>query len=266
MGFYKPHLPFNAPAEYWDRYDPATIELPELDHAPEGAPKIALMEWNELRVYRGIPQKGDLPRDLARELIHGYRACVSYVDSQIGKVLDELDRLGLRENTIVMLWGDHGLKLGDYGDWCKHSNFEIDTRAPLIVSAPGMRVRGVSTRALVEFVDIYPTLVELAGLPLPDHLQGTSFAPLLQDPKQPWKDAALSQYPRGTTTGRSIRTDRYRFTQWRSKGGVVLARELYDHEESDPLEVRNLAGDPAHAKTMKKLEAQLDERWAASLR
>jgi iduronate 2-sulfatase len=266
VGFYKPHLPFNAPAKYWDLYDPATIEPPGFDHAPEGTPKIALTEWHELRNYAGIPRKGDLDRDLARQLIHGYQACVSYTDAQIGKVLDELDRLGLRQSTIVVLWGDHGWKLGDYGDWCKHTNFELDTRAPLIVSAPGMKARGQSTRALVELVDIYPTLVEMAGLPLPGHLQGTSFAPLLEDPGQTWKDAALSQYPRGTSMGRSLRTDRWRFTQWRSEDGEVVARELYDHEASDPLEVRNLADDPAHAETVTKLEALLDERWTESLR
>jgi len=266
VGFYKPHLPFNAPAKYWDLYDPATIEPPEFDHAPEGTPEIALMNWGELRAYSGVPRKGDVDRDLARELIHGYRACVSYTDAQIGKVLDELDRLGLRESTIVMLWGDHGWKLGDYGDWCKHSNFELDTRAPLIVSAPGMKARGQSTPALVEFVDMYPTLVEMAGLPLPDHLQGTSFAPLLEDSGQTWKDVALSQYPRGTNMGPSMRTDRYRFTQWRSEGGEVIARELYDHEASDPLEVRNLADDPAHTETVRELEALLDERWTESLR
>jgi arylsulfatase A-like enzyme len=265
VGFYKPHLPFNAPAEYWDRYDPSTIEPPEFDHAPAGTPGIALMNWGELRAYSGIPREGDVDEETARTLIHGYRACVSYTDAQIGKVLDELDRLGLRESTIVMLWGDHGWKLGEYGDWCKHSNFELDTRAPLIVSAPGMKARGQSTPALVELVDMYPTLVELAGLPAPGHLQGRSFAPLLQDPELPWKDVALSQYPRGRNMGRSLRTDQYRFTQWRNEDGEVIARELYDHSASTPLEVRNLADDPAHGETVKELETLLDARWKESL-
>jgi arylsulfatase A-like enzyme len=266
VGFYKPHLPFNAPERYWELYDPATIEPPEFDHPPEGTPEIALMNWGELRNYAGIPQKGDLDRDLARQLIHGYRACVSYTDRQVGKVLDELDRLGLRDRTLVILWGDHGWKLGDYGDWCKHTNFEIDTRAPLIVRAPGTKARGQSTAALVEFVDIYPTLAELASLPLPGHLQGASFAAFLEDPAAPWDHVALSQYPRGTTMGRSMRTDRYRFTQWLGEDGEVVARELYDHEESDPLEIRNLADDPAHAETVRGLETQLNERWRESLR
>jgi arylsulfatase A-like enzyme len=266
VGFYKPHLPFNAPERYWELYDPEAIEVPELDHAPDGTPEIALTEWHELRNYAGIPRDGDLDERLARQLIHGYRASVSYTDAQIGKVLDGLDRLGLRRSTVVVLWGDHGWKLGEYGDWCKHTNFELDTRAPLVVSAPGMKARGQATRALVELVDLYPTLVELAGLPGPDHLQGTSFAPLLEDPGQPWKEAALSQYPRGTSMGRSMRTDRFRFTLWRDEGGEVVARELYDHEASDPLEVRNLADDPAHAQTVTELEALLEARWRESLR
>jgi len=125
---------------------------------------------------------------------------------------------------------------------------------------------GASTPALVELVDVYATLVAMAGLPLPGHLQGKSFAPLLEDPAQPWKDAALSQYPRGTTMGRSMRTDRFRFTQWRSEDGEVVARELYDHDASDPLEICNLADDPAHAETVSELEALLEERWTESLR
>ncbi|MEO0330869.1 MAG: sulfatase, partial [Bacteroidota bacterium] len=254
VGFYKPHLPFNAPQKYWDLYDPADIELPDQNTPPEGAPDVALTEWDELRAYSLIPLEKNVNDTIARNMIHGYRACVSYTDAQIGKVLDELDRLGLRENTIVILWGDHGWKLGDYGDWCKHTNFELDTRSPLIVSAPGMEAAGQQTNALVEFVDIYPSLCELAGLPLPNHLQGKSFVPLMSNPKQEWKQVALSQFPRqqGEVMGYSMRTDRYRYTRWQDKSGATVAQELYDHR-NDPIAYQNLATSVEYADTVQQL-------------
>ena len=241
VGFHKPHLPFNAPKKYWDLYREEDIRPADNPFAPKNAPKEALTDWGELRGYHGIPTKGPLPDDLARRLIHGYRACVSYADAQIGRVLDELDRLDLRKNTIVVLWGDHGWKLGEHGMWCKHTNFELDTHSTLLVSAPGMKAAGRRTRALTEFVDIYPTLCDLAGLEKPGHLEGTSLAPLLDDPERPWKEAAYSQYPRGTVMGYSVRTDRHRYTEWRRIGEKeVRARELYDHE-TDPDENINVA-------------------------
>jgi arylsulfatase A-like enzyme len=191
----------------------------------------------------------------------------------VGKLLDELDRLGLRGNTIVLLWGDHGWKLGEHDAWCKHSNTENDTNAPLLVSVPGMKTAGARTDALVEMVDIYPTLSELAGLPLPGHLEGTSFKPLLDDPRRPWKPAAFSQYPRGANNstggvalmGYSLRTDRYRFTQWveRDDPSRVAALELYDHQ-TDPQENQNIAGRPEHATLVKELAAKLDAGWKAA--
>jgi arylsulfatase A-like enzyme len=199
---------------------------------------------------------------LARQLKHGYYASVSYTDAQVGKVLDELDRLGLRDNTIVILWGDHGWKLGEHDAWCKHTNTENDTNAPLILSVPGMKNAGGKSDALVEFVDIYPTLSELAGLPLPGHLEGTSFTPLLDQPARAWKTAAFSQYPRngdGTRLmGYSMRTDRYRLTVWveRNDHSKVHATELYDHQ-TDPQENANIAGVPANA----ALVAGLLEQW-----
>jgi arylsulfatase A-like enzyme len=155
-----------------------------------------------------MPAEGPIPGDEARRLKHGYYAAASYTDAQIGKVIDELDRLRLTGNTIIVLWGDHGWKPGEHGSWAKHSNVENDTNAPLILSAPAMKARGRSTRALVEFVDIYPTLAELAGLPLPAHLEGVSMQPLLDSPSRPWKTAAFSQYPRGQRMGYSMRTHR----------------------------------------------------------
>jgi len=166
-----------------------------------------------------------------------------------------------------VLWGDHGWKLGEHGMWCKHTNFELDTRVPMIVSAPGFR-GGLRTRALCEFVDIYPSLAELCGLPLPDHLEGTSFVPLMKDPARPWKTAAFSQYPRrqGKTgiMGYSMRTDRYRLTLWQKrKGGQVVATELYDHQK-DPAENVNVAAAPENAHLLKKLTAQLQAGWKAA--
>ena len=244
VGYSKPHLPFCAPQRYWDLYDEEDIELPANNQPPKDAPEFALTSWGELRKYHGVPNTGPLSETQARRLIHGYYACVSYVDAQIGRLLAELDRLGLRDNTVVVLWGDHGWKLGEYGCWCKHTNFEYDTNAPLIISAPGQRTRGGRTDALVEFIDIYPTLCELCGLELPGHVEGTSLVPLLNDSTLPGKKAALSQYPRRGLMGYSLRTGRYRYTEWRDrKTDAITARELYDHN-TDPGETINVADDP----------------------
>ncbi len=195
VGFKKPHLPFVAPKKYWDLYDPEDIELADNPFVPKDAPSMGLHASFELRTRTGVPKTGDVSDADARNLIHAYMACVSFVDAQIGKILDELDALGLRENTIVMLWGDHGWHLGEHGIWGKATNYEIATRVPLIVSAPDQDARNAESDALVELVDMYPTLSELAGLPLPEHLEGRSFAPLLDKPNQPWKKAAFSQFP-----------------------------------------------------------------------
>ncbi len=191
---------------------------------PKGAPDAALHNWGELRAYHDIPPKGPLSSDMARTLIHGYYACVSYTDAQIGRVLAELDRLGLRDDTVVVLWGDHGWNLGEHGLWCKHCNFETSLHSPLIVRAPGIKA-GNRTNALTEYLDIYPSLCELCKLSLPGHLQGKSFVPLLKNPELPWKKAVFSRYFRGD----SVKTDRYRYTEWRDKKDKVYARMLYDH-------------------------------------
>ena len=266
VGFLKPHLPFNAPKRYWDLYDPEKIELAANPFPPKNVTPYSLTNWGELRNYHGIPAQGDLTEDQARNLKHGYYACVSFTDANIGRLLDELDRLRLADNTIVVVWGDHGWKLGEHNSWCKHTNFENDAQAPLIIRAPGQAAPGSKTRALVEFVDIYPTLCELAGLDKPDHLEGTSAAPLLDDPDQPWKPAAFSQYPRGSVMGYSMRTDRYRFTAWKDrKTGQIEALELYDHE-SDPAENANAADDADKAELVQSLLQQLNERWKAAHR
>ncbi len=262
VGFYKPHLPFNAPRKYWDMYPTEKIRLPANNKPPTDATRFALTNWGELRAYTNIPKAGPCTDELARQLIRGYCAAVSYADAMIGKVLDELDRLKLRDNTVIVLWGDHGWKLGEYGCWSKHTNFELDTRAPLIFAAPGVKP-GQSTAALCEFVDIYPTLAELCGLDAPKTCEGVSLAPLLAEPGRRWKSAAFSQYPRGNVMGYSMRTDRWRYTRWvNRKSGQVQAEELYDHK-ADPGESRNVIAGTDQA-VLKKLRAQADAGWQAA--
>lgn len=234
VGFLKPHLPFIAPKKYWDLYNPEKIHLPENYSVPENAPEISIHKSGELRAYAGIPPKGPVSDESARNLIHGYYACVSYTDAQIGKLLDELDRLNLSDNTIVVLWGDHGWNLGEHTLWCKHSCYETSMRIPVIVSAPGFQ-KGKKSSGLIESIDLYPTLAELAGLSPPSHLQGKSFVPLLNDPGKKWKRAAIGRFGPGDT----IRSDRYRYTQYTQKDGTLISRMLYDHNE-DPDENRNI--------------------------
>ena len=265
MGFYKPHLPFNAPKKYWDLYDPAEIKLADNPFVPKNVPSYALTNWAELRNYYGIPKKGPCPDELARQLMHGYYACVSYIDALVGRLLDELDRLDLRNNTLIILWGDHGWKLGEHASWCKHTNFELDTHVPLILSIPGMKTAGRRTRALTEYVDIYPTLCQACSLPVPAHLEGISVLPLVENPDRPWKKAAFSQYPRGKVMGYSMRTDRFRYTEWQDRNtGKVLARELYDHAE-DPDENVNVASEPRYKRDVTRLSRMLAAGWRAAL-
>lgn len=193
LGFHKPHLPFIAPKRYWDMYDPGEIKPAANRYAPKDAPSLARHCSFELRVRHGVPKAGPIEND--RKLMHAYLACASYVDAQVGKVVAELERLKLRDNTVIILWGDHGWHLGEHGIWGKATNYEIAARVPLILSAPGMKARGKTTRALVELLDMYPTLCELAGLEVPSHVEGRSMVPLLDDPDRTWKDAAFGQFP-----------------------------------------------------------------------
>ncbi|MDQ3815179.1 MAG: sulfatase-like hydrolase/transferase [Armatimonadota bacterium] len=243
VGFYKPHLPFCAPKKYWDLYDPAKFKLAEPQTPPQGAPEFAPQFGGELRQFLGIPKEGRLPDDLQRTLIHGYHAATSYMDAQVGRVLNALDETGLAQNTIIVLWGDHGWHLGDHGMWCKHTNYEQAARIPLIVCVPGIK-NGVKTSALVETVDLYPTLCELAGLPVPPGLEGTSFVPVLKDPTARTKQSIIHVYPRRDLLGRAIRTARHRFVEWKKPGAPAESAvfELYDYE-TDPLETRNLASE-----------------------
>lgn len=246
VGFLKPHLPFVAPKRYWDLYERSSFEPHTLQTPPEGAPSFAPTTWGELRNYSDIPRVGSLAPDLQRELIHGYYAAVSYMDAQFGRVLDELDRLGLAKNTVVMLWGDHGWHLGDHGMWCKHTNYEQATRIPFIMAAPGIAKTGERSRALIETADIYPTFCELAGLPMPQGLDGSSFVAALKNPASAkTKEAVFHVYPRSAgLLGRAVRTDRYRLVEWKKPGepADTAILELYDYV-ADREETKNLAKD-----------------------
>jgi iduronate 2-sulfatase len=256
VGFAKPHLPFAAPKKYWDLYNRDDFDVPPRE-LPKDAPSLAFTKWDELRSYLGMPKEGHLSDEQTRQLKHGYAASVSFADAQVGKVLAELDRLGLRENTIIVLWGDHGYKLGDYGAWCKHTNLEIDAHVPFMISAPGF-AKGKQSDSLVEMVDVFPTLAELTGGDVPASCDGKSLNPVLAEPETDFRDFAISQYPRGSTMGYSLRNERYRYTEWiNSKSGKIVARELYDHKDSQ-IANRNLADDSKFAELVEELSKQLD--------
>lgn len=265
VGFWKPHAHFNAPKKYWDFYDRTEIQPPAHAQPPRRVPEIALHDGREIcRDFKQRPGGKPNAAD-ALALRHGYYAAISYVDAQIGKVIDELDRLGLRENTVIVFWSDHGYHLGEHGLWAKTSNFELDARVPMIISLPGQS-RGQRTAAIVELLDLYPTLAEICGLPAPGDLEGKSLCPILADPKATVKSAALTQHPRPAyprpgeapqAMGYSMRTDRYRYTEWRDfHSGQVLARELYDHQ-NDPGETENVAQQEALAGVVRELAEQL---------
>ncbi len=254
VGYVRPHLPFNAPKRFWDMYDRDRIKIPDNYFTPKGAPDVALHNFGELRSYHDIPHTGAVSDETARNLIHGYYACVSFVDYEIGRLLKALDDLELRDNTIIILWGDHGWQLGEHAMWCKHCNFETSTHVPMLISAPGFKANN-RTDALVEFVDIYPSLAELAGLPTPDHCQGTSFAPLMRNADLPWKSAAFSRWNHGW----SIRTDRYRYTEWRTNG-TVTDRMLYDHQ-TDADENVNISEHADNAVLVERLSIMLNRGW-----
>jgi iduronate 2-sulfatase len=248
VGFVKPHLPFAVPKRYWDMYDRSSFEPAAGQSMPAGAPDFAATPWTELRNYTDVPDTGPLSDDQQRELIHGYHAAVTYLDAQVGRVLDELDRLGLAKNTIVVFWGDHGWHLGDHGMWAKHTNYEQAARIPLVVRAPGLSQDGGVSRGVVESVDLYPTLCEVTGVPRPDGLDGASFAGALKDPADAkTKEAIFHVYPRspkgmGQILGRAVRTVRHRLIEWKKPGAKADSAmvELYDYQ-ADPAETKNLA-------------------------
>jgi iduronate 2-sulfatase len=250
LGFVKPHLPFTAPRKYWELHDRARFPLAASSTPPEGAPPYAGKTLGELNQYEPIPETPPVDPELQRTLIHGYYAATSYVDAQIGRVLDELDRLGLAETTVIVLWGDHGWHFGDHGAWTKHTNYEQANRIPLLIVAPGVARPGTHTRQLAETVDLFPTLAELAQLPTPDvpqSLDGRSLVPVLRDPATRVRDHAYHAFPKQRdgqqVIGRAIRTERHRLVEWKRPGAPpdTADLELYDYA-ADPAETKNLAG------------------------
>ena len=221
---------------------------------PESTPKQAFHNYGELRNYENIPKKGDLPEDLAKELIHGYYSCVSYVDAQIGLVLDELKRLELDDDTIVILWGDHGWNLGDHKLWCKHITFETALRTPLMIKVPG-KTNGEKTDAMTEFIDIYPSLAELAGIEVPNSVEGKSFVPILNG-ETPKKDWAVSKFKDAVTL---IKGDLF-YTEWTDGKGIAYERMLFDHK-TDSLELNNLAEKSEYQEKVKELALKLRKEW-----
>jgi arylsulfatase A-like enzyme len=235
-------------------YDEKDIHLPENYFRPESTPKEAFHNSGELRAYYDIPKEGDVDNKTALKMLHGYYACVSYVDAQIGRVLNELENLGLAENTIVVLWGDHGYNLGEHKMWCKHCTFETSMRTPLVVKVPGV-TKGIKSDGIAEYIDIYPTLCELANINPPNHLEGESFVPLLKGEKRN-KDFAISKYGDAIAL---IKGDLF-YTEWVDDNGRAYARMLFDHSK-DPMEINNLAEETDYKDVVNKLSDQLHANW-----
>lgn len=249
VGFWKPHLPFNPPKKYWDLYDPADFSPAKNDQPPENCPDIALHNGREL-LGSGAGRL-DLNREWNIELLRGYLAGISFLDAQVGKLLDELDRQNLTDNTVIVFWSDHGFHLGEHSLWCKTSNFELDARVPLIIASPKCATAGQKTDSFAELLDLYPTLSDLCDLPKAAGTEGTSLVPVLRNSKASVKPAAWTQHPRPAYykdkpefMGVSVRTARYRYTEWReTASGRVVASELYDHK-TDPDENHNVVTTP----------------------
>jgi iduronate 2-sulfatase len=251
-GFYKPHTPYIAPRKYFDLYPLEGIRLPQ---EPEGnratKPRPALASTPQ--PYFGVTV------DQARECKQAYYAAISFVDAQIGRVLDSMDRLKLWDRTVVVFWSDHGYHLGEHGLWMKQSLFEESARVPLIIVAPGRPGNGAASPRLVEFVDLYPTLADLCGLTPPKNLAGKSLRPLFENPAATWNRPAFTQVWRAGFPGHSVRTDRWRYTEWDNGTRGV---EFYDHE-ADPHEWNNLAQDPKYAAALGEAKALLRQNWPA---
>jgi len=268
VGFWRPHLPFVAPKRYWDLHDPDAIPLPEPSSAPDNVPDIALHPSREIHGYGRVPDDRPFTEAEIRHYRHGYHASISFMDAQIGHILDALDEGGHAGDTLVVFTSDHGFHIGEHALWGKTTNFELDARVPLIVADPNRPAgHGRHTAALAELVDLYPTLSDLAGIgdDVSANLEGTSLAPVVADPAASVQDAAFTRHQHPFYGGRknweawgySVRTDDWRYTEWRAiDGGEVMARELYDHE-NDPGETRNLAGAEEHAATIDSLAERL---------
>ena len=261
VGFYKPHLPLKAPRKYFELYDPQDFDLPASSIPPKDAPARALTNWSAIRNYQDLPS-GTEPLSDAKtlELIWAYAAATSYIDAQIGRVLDQLDSLGLSENTVVVFCGDHGHHLGEHGIWGKQTLFEVSLRSPLIVSVP--QQQPTETDAFAELVDIYPTMCEACHIPTPLQLEGSSLMPVIEQPTRPWKTAAFSQFGGAAYGGISMRTEKYRYTEWGQNGSRGV--ELYDYD-ADPDETVNIADLPENAELATHLSERLHAGWRAAL-
>ena len=263
VGFRHPHLPWCAPKKYWDLYDRKSLPTATNPHFPEGAPEVALNHFGELWSYANTPQDVPLTEALQKQSVHGYYACMSYADAQVGKVIAELKALNLYDDTVIVLISDNGYHLGDNGNWCKEVNWEATNRIVLMLRAPGKGTPGQVVDRMVELVDVYPTLCAASGVPIPGHCEGTSLLPLVDDPKAPWSNIVFNQFKRGDVMGRSIRTDRYRFTLWEGSDGNLAGRELYD-QLKDPQGNVNLADHPDQKARVAELTSLLREKWPKS--
>ena len=287
VGFSKPHLPFVAPKKYWDLYKRDDIPVAPFQEKSKNGVDVAYHNSGEIRAYTDIPelisftdQKDfglTLPIEKQKELIHGYYAAISYTDAQVGKLLDKLDALDLTKNTIVVIWGDHGWHLGDHNIWCKHTNFEQATHAPLIISAPGLK--GTVSKAQTEFIDIFPTLCDLSGVKIPETVDGKSLKPLMNKTSKSVKEFSISQYPRSGNNaeserqgyasskvmGYSLKNSSYRFTIWMGNNfrsnqpfnaDWIVGTELYDYEK-DPNETINVVNEEAYKAVSKELKGKM---------
>ncbi len=261
VGFYKPHLPYKAPQKYFDLYNSVTFNIHTNAITPQGVPPLARTYWDEIRGYQDL--LAEAPRvsdEKILELTRAYAASISYTDALVGRVLEQLDALSLSKNTVIVLAGDHGYHLGEHGTWGKNTLFERSVHSPLIISVPGQQPN--QTSALVELVDIYPTLCDACELPIPSALEGLSLMPVIEQPTHPWKTATFSEIKRRNIYGYSIRTEQYRYTEWDPDG--TRGRELYDYD-TDPNETVNIANLPENAELITQLSEQLHAGWQAAL-
>lgn len=281
LGYFRPHLPFAVPKKYWDMYDKENIPLATNSYLPEKSPLLSMNSMYELRGYDGFhhikhPSVFNMNEDTARILKTGYYASISYVDAQIGKVLAHLKELGIDDNTIVVIWGDHGWKLGEHNGWCKQTNYNIDTHVPMIIYSP-FHKGGGETYALTELIDMYPTLCELSGIEVPSYHQGLSMVPLIENPDVEWKSSVFSQFhrrPKVSADGKrymgySMKTKQYHYVEWydwdnkMKEKGELAAIELYDND-NDPDENKNIAGEEKMKSVIETLSAQLAAGWRSA--
>ena len=284
LGYFRPHLPSTVPKKYWDLYDPQEIPLAENPNLPANAPQHTMNSMYELRHYDGFNHIGHptssfrMNEDTARILKHGYYASVSYVDALLGDIVAHMKEIDIYDNTIIIIWGDHGWKLGDHNSWGKMTNYNIDLKVPMIIRTPDQLNKGTQTFEITELIDMFPSLCELAGVEAPDYLQGTSFVPLLDDPERAWKKAAFSQFhrrPRHAADGKrymgySINTKKHHYIEWyrwnhkTGERGEFNSSELFDSVD-DPTETSNIAGEPQFADVVKELSLQLAAGWQEAL-